>query len=100
PPALRDALPISPVRRLLTFVADTAGGLMMPQPVILAPQSPVAEALAHCRNPDLSAALASLVFVVRSPTATPTGQYLGCVHIQSLLRELPSTMVAEAMDSD
>ena len=90
----------APVRRLLTFDADTVGGLMTPEPVILSPQTTVAEALAHCRNPDLSAALASLVFVVRSPTATPTGQYLGCVHIQSLLRELPSTMVAEAMDSD
>src|SRR5699024_853003 len=98
----------APVRRLLTFDADTAGGPQSPQPPSPAPQgcAPVAPdtshapALALCRTPTLSAALASLVFVVRSPTATPPGQYLGCVHIQSLLRELPSTMVAEAMDSD
>lgn len=89
----------APVRRLLTFDADTAGGLMTPEPIILSPQTTVAEALAHCRNPDLSPALSSLVFVTRSPTATPTGQYLGCVHIQALLRELPSTMVAETLDS-
>ena len=89
----------APVRRLLTFDADTAGGLMTPEPIILSPQTTVAEALAHCRNPDLSPALSSLVFVVRSPTATPTGQYLGCVHIQALLRELPSTMVAETVDT-
>ncbi len=89
----------APVRRLLTFDADTAGGLMTPEPIILSPQTTVAEALAHCRNPDLSPALASLVFVVRSPTATPTGKYLGCVHIQALLRELPSMMVAETVDT-
>ncbi|EYT63373.1 magnesium transporter [Dietzia sp. UCD-THP] len=89
----------APVRRLLTFDADTAGGLMTPEPIILSPQTTVAEALAHCRNPDLSPALASLVFVVRPPTATPTGKYLGCVHIQALLRELPSTMIAETVDT-
>ena len=89
----------SNVRRLLTFDSDTAGGLMTPEPIILSPQTTVAEALAHCRNPDLSPALASLVFVVRPPTATPTGKYLGCVHIQALLRELPSAMVAETVDT-
>ena len=87
------------VRRLLSFEADTAGGLMTTEPVILDPQTTVAEALAHCRNPDLSPALASMVFVVRPPTATPTGRYLGCVHIQALLRELPSSMVAESVDT-
>lgn len=89
----------APVRMLLTYDADTAGGLMTPEPIILSPQTTVAEALAHCRNPDLSPAVASLVFVVRPPTATPTGKYLGCVHIQALLRELPSTMVAETVDT-
>ena len=89
----------APVRMLLTYDADTAGGLMTPEPIVLTPQTTVAEALAHCRNPDLSPAVASLVFVVRPPTATPTGKYLGCVHIQALLRELPSTMVAETVDT-
>lgn len=87
------------VRRLMQFDPDTAGGVMTPEPIVLDPQTTVAEALAHCRNPELSPAVASLVFVVRPPTATPTGRYLGSVHIQSLLREPPSSMVAEILDS-
>ena len=59
-----------------------------------------AEALAHVRNPDLTPALASMVFVCRPPTATPTGRYLGCVHIQRLLREPPSDLVAGVLDTD
>ena len=87
------------VRRLMQFDPNTAGGVMTPEPIVLDPQTTVAEALAHCRNPELSPAVASLVFVVRPPTATPTGRYLGSVHIQSLLREPPSSMVAEILDS-
>src|SRR5690606_8919950 len=66
-----------PVRRLLEHSPDTAGGLMTPEPVVLTPATTVAEALARVRNPDLTPALASMVFVVRPPTATPTGKYLG-----------------------
>src|SRR5512139_2289597 len=71
------------VRRLLSHSPDTAGGLMTSEPVVLAPDTTVAEALARVRDPDLTPALASLVFVVRPPTATPTGHYLGCVHLQA-----------------
>ncbi|MEU4807076.1 CBS domain-containing protein [Actinosynnema sp. NPDC023587] len=90
----------APVKRLLEYNFDTAGGLMTPEPVVLAPDSTVAEALAHVRNPDLTPALASMVFVCRAPTATPTGRYLGCVHIQRLLREPPSDLVAGVLDTD
>jgi Mg/Co/Ni transporter MgtE len=89
-----------PVRRLLKHSPDTAGGLMTSEPVVLAPDTTVAEALARVRDPDLTPALASLVFVVRPPTATPTGQYLGCVHLQRLLREPPAALVSGAVDSD
>ena len=88
------------VRRLLSPSPDTAGGLMTSDPVVLAPDTTVAEALARVRDPDLTPALASLVFVVRPPTATPTGRYLGCVHIQALLREPPANLVSGLVDSD
>ncbi|PRX44247.1 Mg/Co/Ni transporter MgtE [Prauserella shujinwangii] len=89
-----------PVKRLLEYSADTAGGLMTPEPVVLTPDATVAEALAHIRNPDLTTALASMVFVCRPPSATPTGRYVGCVHFQRLLREPPAELVAAAADTD
>ena len=88
------------VRRLLAHSPDTAGGLMTSEPVVLAPDTTVAEALARVRDPDLTPALASLVFVTRAPTATPTGHYLGCVHLQRLLREPPADLVSGIMDTD
>ena len=88
------------VRRLLSHSPDTAGGLMTSDPVVLAPDTTVAEALARARDPDLTPALASLVFVVRPPTATPTGRYLGCVHLQALLREPPAHLVSGIVDKD
>ncbi|MDP9166718.1 MAG: CBS domain-containing protein [Actinomycetota bacterium] len=88
-----------PVRRLLKHSPDTAGGLMTSDPVVLGPGTTVAEALARVRDPELTPALASLVFVVRPPTATPTGRYLGCVHLQRLLREPPAALVSGIMDS-
>src|SRR5271170_4302589 len=81
-----------PVRRLLKHSPDTAGGLMTSRPVVLTPDTSVAEALARLRNPDLTVALSSLALVVRPPTATPTGHYFGCVHLQRLLREPPSML--------
>lgn len=89
-----------PVRRLLSHSPDTAGGLMTSEPVVVAPDTTVAEALARVRDPDLTPALASLVFVVRPPTATPTGRYLGCVHLQALLREPPANLVSGIVDTD
>ncbi|MDP4962435.1 MAG: CBS domain-containing protein, partial [Mycobacterium sp.] len=71
---------------------------MTSDPVVLAPDTTVAEALARVRNPDLTPALASVVFVVRPPTATPTGHYLGCVHLQALLREPPAHLVSGIVD--
>jgi Mg/Co/Ni transporter MgtE len=88
------------VRRLLSHSPDTAGGLMTSEPVVLAPDTTVAEALARVRDPDLTPALASLVFVARPPTATPTGRYLGCVHLQRLLREPPAELVSGILDKD
>ncbi|MBJ8343606.1 magnesium transporter MgtE N-terminal domain-containing protein [Antrihabitans sp. YC2-6] len=97
---LMDPEESEPVRRLLAHSPDTAGGLMTPEPVILSPATTVAEALARVRNADLTPAIASLVFVARPPTATPTGQYVGCVHLQRLLREPPASLVGGALDTE
>jgi flagellar motility protein MotE (MotC chaperone) len=90
----------APVRRLLDYADDTAGGLMTPEPIVLRPDATVAEALALIRNPDIPPALASMVFVCRPPSSTPTGRYLGCVHAQRLLREAPFELVAGLVDTD
>jgi Mg/Co/Ni transporter MgtE len=87
-----------PVRQLLRYGDDTAGGLMTSEPVILSPTTTVAEALARVRNPDLSPALAAQVYVVRPPYETPTGRYLGTAHFQRLLREPPSSLISAVVD--
>jgi CBS domain-containing protein len=87
-----------PVRRLLLYDSDTAGGLMTPEPIIVTPQTTVAEALARLRNPDVSAAIAAHVFVADAPSTTPTGVYLGAVGFQRLLREPPGMAVAGCVE--
>lgn len=89
-----------PVRRLLRYSSDTAGGLMTPEPLILRHDATVAEALARIRNPDIPPALATMVFVCRPPTETPTGRYLVCAHAQRLLREAPFELVAGVLDTE
>jgi len=89
-----------PVRGLLAYSDDTAGGLMTPEPVILPPNATVAEALARIRNADLSPALAAQVYVVRPPYETPTGRYLGTAHFQRMLREPPSSLISAVVDTD
>lgn len=88
------------VRTLLSYDDDTAGGLMTTEPVILTPETTVAEALAHVRREDLPAALAAAVFVCRQPVETPTGKYLGLVHIQEMLRHPPHEAVGIMLDTE
>src|SRR5580765_7703324 len=89
-----------PLRRLLLYDTKTAGGLMTSEPVILAPETTVAEALARVREFSLSPVLAAQVFVTRAPTEAPTGAYLGVVGIQRLLREPPSIPIGECLMGD
>ncbi|MFJ2620581.1 magnesium transporter MgtE N-terminal domain-containing protein [Glutamicibacter sp. NPDC087344] len=88
------------VRRLLAYPEGTAGSVMTPVPVILTPESTVAEALASVRMEELSPALASTVYVVRPPLETPTGRYLGQVHIQALLRAAPPEPLGDILDTE
>lgn len=87
------------IRRLLSYDDFSAGGMMTSEPIVLAPDETVADALAQIRNPDLSPALASQVYVCRTPTETPTGKYLGVCHFQRLLREPPSSLVSSLIDT-
>jgi CBS domain-containing protein/flagellar motility protein MotE (MotC chaperone) len=89
-----------PVRQLLVYTEGTAGSVMTSEPVIMAPDATVAEALARIREPQLAPALAAQVFVARPPMATPTGRYLGVVFFQRLLREPPSALLGGVIDSD
>ncbi len=86
------------LRRLLAYDEGTAGSLMIPDPIILGPNTTVAEALAHVRNPEHLVSIAAQVFITHPPFVPPTGRYLGVVHIQRLLREPPSTTMARCLE--
>jgi CBS domain-containing protein/sporulation protein YlmC with PRC-barrel domain len=98
--AAMDPEEAEPVRRLLTYEPDTAGGLMTPEPIILGPTATVAQALARLRNPELPVPLAAQVFVCRPPLETPTGRFLGVSGIQRLLREAPSKPLSRCIDEE
>jgi CBS domain-containing protein len=98
--AAMDPEEAEPVRRLLTYEPDTAGGLMTPEPIILAPSATVAEALARVRDPELPVPLAAQVFVCQPPLETPTGRFLGVAGIQRLLREAASKPVGRCIDEE
>jgi CBS domain-containing protein/sporulation protein YlmC with PRC-barrel domain len=87
-----------PLRALLAYQPGTAGSLMTSEPVIMAPDATVAEALARIREQQLPPAIAAQVFVARAPTATPTGRFLGVVHFQRLLREPPAALLGGIVD--
>ena len=86
------------LRRLLSYGATTAGGLMTSRPLIVTPEAPVAEVLARIRQPANGAAAAAQVYVCEPPAVTPTGRYLGTVGFQRLLREPPSAPVGQCIE--
>lgn len=90
----------APVRQLMQYTPGTAGSVMTSEPVILTPDTTVAEALARIREPQLSPVVAAQVFVARAPMSTPSGKYLGMVHFQRLLREPPSSILGGVVDND
>lgn len=86
------------VRQLMGYEDNTAGGLMTTEPVIVGPETTVATCLALVRRKEMTPALASMVFVVRPPLETPTGRYIGVVHLQRLLREPPHEAIGGYVD--
>jgi CBS domain-containing protein len=86
------------LRRLLRYDATTAGGLMTSQPLIVLPDTPVAEVLAQIREPELAVTAAAQVYVCEPPSVTPTGRYLGTVGFQELLRQPPAVAVGQCLE--
>jgi CBS domain-containing protein len=87
------------LRRLLRYGPKTAGGLMTSQPLIVTPDTPVAEVLARVRDPDTPVTSAAQVYVCEPPMVTPTGRYLGSVGFQRLLRRAPSLPVGQCVEA-
>lgn len=69
-------------------------------PIILGPEATVATALAQARKRDINPALSTMIFVARPPLETPTGRFLGVVHLQRALREPPHEPLGNLMDTD
>jgi CBS domain-containing protein len=86
------------LRRLLRYDATTAGGLMTSHPMIMPPDTPVAEVLAQIRIPETAATVAAQVYVCEPPSVTPTGRYLGTVGFQRLLRMPPATTIGDCVE--
>lgn len=97
--AAMESVQAADLRRLLLYDATTAGGLMTSSPLVSAPDRPVAEVLARVREPGLPATSASQVYVCEPPTMTPTGQYLGSVGFQALLRQPPATEIGQCVQA-
>ncbi len=105
PPAQREQLlgrmhsdQAADLRRLLTYGAATAGGLMTSQPLIATPEMAVAEVLAVVRQPSKAVTQAAQAYVCEAPAVTPTGRFLGTVGFQRLLREPPSAPVSSCIE--
>jgi CBS domain-containing protein len=96
--AAMEAVQAADLRRLLRYDATTAGGLMTSQPLIVPPDTPVAEVLAMIRAPEMAVTAAAQVYVCEPPSITPTGRYLGTVGFQELLRQPPAASVAACIE--
>lgn len=71
---------------------------MTSHPLIVPPDTPVAEVLAQIREPETAIATAAQVYVCEPPSVTPTGRYLGTVGFQQLLRQPPAAVVGQCIE--
>jgi CBS domain-containing protein len=94
-----EAVQAEDLRRLLRYGPKTAGGLMTSEPLIVTPDTPVAEVLARVRDPGMPVTSAAQVYVCEPPMVTPTGRYLGSVGFQRLLRRAPATLVGQCVEA-
>ena len=86
------------VRFLLSYDADTAGGLMTTEPIIVSADATVAEGLALIRRHELAPAIGAAICVTLPPYEPPTGRYLGMVHFQRMLRYPPHERLGTILD--
>jgi len=96
--AAMETVQAADLRRLLRYEATTAGGLMTSQPLIVPPDTAIAEVLAQIRVPEIAATAAAQVYVCEPPTITPTGRFLGTIGFQELLRQPPAATVGECIE--
>jgi CBS domain-containing protein len=92
-----DEVQAADLRRLLSYDAATAGGLMTSHPLVFLPDSPVAEVLAYIRQAEIRVTAAAQVYVCEPPTGTPTGRYLGSIGFQLLLRQPPAAKIGNCI---
>ncbi|WP_278259811.1 CBS domain-containing protein [Nocardioides convexus] len=71
---------------------------MTSEPVILGPDATIADALAHVRNPGRRPRWRRWSTCAARPWRPRPARLVGVAHIQRLLREPPSTLVAGALD--
>jgi CBS domain-containing protein/sporulation protein YlmC with PRC-barrel domain len=86
------------VRFLLSYDADTAGGLMTTEPIIVSADATVAEGLALIRRHELAPAIGAAICVTLPPYEPPTGRFLGMVHFQRMLRYPPHERLGTILD--
>ena len=86
------------VRFLLSYAADSAGGLMTTEPIIVSADATVAEGLALIRRHELAPALGAAICVTLPPYEPPTGRFLGMVHFQRMLRYPPNERLGTLLD--
>ncbi len=86
------------VRFLLSYDADTAGGLMTTEPIIVSADATVAEGLALIRRHELAPAIGAAICVTLPPYEPPTGRFLGMVHFQRMLRYPPHERLGTLLD--
>ncbi|MBX3311467.1 MAG: magnesium transporter [Microbacteriaceae bacterium] len=95
---LMDPEEAADVRNLLNWDADSAGGLMTTDAIVLSSDSTVAEGLAIISKYETDPTIAATIYITFPPYETPTGRFIGVVHFQTMLRYPPSTRLGALID--